>query len=120
MFVPRAFASTQIILIPKNSALTTFSYYRPISLYSFISKVFTWLLTTRLSPLLPKLLSPKQAGFLAGRDIHDNTLLALELVNSLDTKTRGHNIIAKLDMSKAFDRVSWPLLQVVLLKFGFP
>lgn len=30
------------------------------------------------------------------------------MINSLDVKSRGLNVIVKLDMHKAFDRVSWP------------
>ncbi|KAJ6433203.1 hypothetical protein OIU84_020259, partial [Salix udensis] len=38
-----------------------------------------------------------------GRRIEDNILLAQELVQSIDEKTRGSNVILKLDMMKAYD-----------------
>ncbi|XP_019190132.1 PREDICTED: uncharacterized protein LOC109184573 [Ipomoea nil] len=38
----------------------------------------------------------------------------------LDKKCWGLNVVVKLDMMKAFDRVSWPFLQAVLFKLGFP
>src|SRR3954466_3800818 len=53
-----------------------------------------------------------------GRNINDNILLAQELVQSIK-KTRGFNIILKLDMSKAYDSISWLALIKVLRKFGF-
>src|SRR4051812_46108911 len=34
-------------------------------------------------------------------------------------KTRGFNIIMKLDMSKAYDSISWLALIKILRKFGF-
>lgn len=34
-------------------------------------------------------------------------------------RTKGHNIMFKLDMIKAFDRVSLPFLRKLLLRFGF-
>ena len=40
-------------------------------------------------------------------------------MHSLDKKVRGTNIIFKLDMMKAFDRVSWSFLSQLLHKFGF-
>ena len=57
--------------------------------------------------------------FVEGRDITDNILLAQELVHSIDKKIRGHTMILKLDMMKAFDRDSWPFLFSLLAKFGF-
>ena len=46
-------------------------------------------------------------------------LLAQEVVQHLDKKCRGHNILFKLDMMTAFDRVSWPFLELLLLQYGF-
>lgn len=73
----------------------------------------------RLQAILPSLISLSQSGFLKGRDIADNCLLAQELIQSLDRKARGHNLVFKFDMMKAFDRVSWNFLQLLLAKFGF-
>lgn len=118
--IPWAFSTAQIVLLPKKLAPSSFTDYRPICLCTFMNKVFTGLLATRIRPLLPRLISPEQSGFIVGREIHENILLALEMVNSLESRCRGMNIIVKLDMQKAFDRVSWSFLQAVLLKFGFP
>lgn len=72
-----------------------------------------------MKSLLPKLIEEEQSAFLQGRDISHNVLLAQEMVQHLDKRVRGHNIMFKLDMMKAFDRVSWDFLQRCLLKFGF-
>lgn len=42
----------------------------------------------------------------SGRDAFDNVLLAQQLAR-IDRRVRGHNMIIKLDIQKAFDRVSW-------------
>ncbi|CAH9114746.1 unnamed protein product, partial [Cuscuta epithymum] len=117
--IPKAMGSSLIALIPKRDKISTFSDFRPISLSNFISKVCTKLLATRLTFILPKLISPEQAGFMKGRDISDHVLVAQEMINSIDRKVRGTNVIVKLDMAKAFDRLSWVFLEAVLLKFGF-
>ncbi|XP_031100721.1 uncharacterized protein LOC116004702 [Ipomoea triloba] len=117
--IPCAIASAQLVLIPKVINPDTFADFRPISLCTFISKVFTRILATRLSKLLPKLISKEQTGFVEGRNIQDNILLAQELLQYIDKKCRGNNVMVKLDMMKAFDRVSWPFLKAVLHKFGF-
>lgn len=72
-----------------------------------------------MKDLMPRLVLEEQTGFVQGRDIVDNVLLAQEFIRHLDKKTRGHNIAFKLDMLKAFDMVRWDFLQSLLLKFGF-
>lgn len=117
--VPKSAASVFLTLIPKKLSVTSFSDYRPISLCNFLNKIFTRLLTDRLKPILSRLISPEQAAFLSGRDISDNILLTQDLCQFLDHKKRGSNVVLKLDMMKAFDRVSWSFLRKLLLSFGF-
>lgn len=104
--IPRGIASSLIVLLPKKESPAGFGDFRPISLYNFLNKVFTRVLCDRFKPLLPKLILDNQSAFLQGREISDSVLLAQELVQHIDKKVRGHNIMLKLDMMKAFDRVS--------------
>lgn len=117
--IPKALSSARIVLIPKVDNPDSFSKFRPICLATFISKVCTRILANRLSSFLGELISPEQAGFMKGRSIHSHILLANEMVHEIDRTTRGHNLAIKLDMAKAFDRVSWEYIKAVLLKFGF-
>ncbi|XP_031100850.1 uncharacterized protein LOC116004818 [Ipomoea triloba] len=117
--VPFAFSSAQLVLIPKKLNPESFADYRPICLCTFVSKIFTKVISTRLNKLLPRIISREQSGFVQGRNIHDNVLLALELIQSINKRCQGSNVAIKLDMSKAFDRVAWPFLRAVLQRFGF-
>ncbi|KAL2471459.1 Uncharacterized protein Adt_39595 [Abeliophyllum distichum] len=83
------------------------------------NKLVTKLLNSRLSNILPQIISAPQSGFIPGRLIGDNILLAQELLHTLDTKVRGGNAILKLDMAKAYDRLDWGFLISVLEGFGF-
>ncbi|KAL2223898.1 UNVERIFIED_CONTAM: putative mitochondrial protein [Sesamum indicum] len=65
-------------------------------------------------------LSPSQSGFVPGRLLSDNVLLAQELVHSLESRRSEANVIFKLDMAKAYDRVNWEFLFQVLRLKGFP
>ncbi|XP_027122034.2 uncharacterized protein [Coffea arabica] len=54
-----------------------------------------------------------------GRQIFDNVLLAQELITDIGKASRGGNVVLKIDMAKAYDRVSWPFLIQVLRHFDF-
>lgn len=46
-------------------------------------------------------------------------LLVKELVHDLNRYTRGNNVVLKLDVAKAYDRMSWPFIIQMLRCFGF-
>ncbi|XP_027077095.1 uncharacterized protein [Coffea arabica] len=117
--LPRSISSTSIVLIPKLQSPQDFTQFRPISLCNFINKVISKILSDRLSRLLPKIISPQQSGFVRGRHISDNFLLAQELISGIRQPNQGGNVVLKLDMAKAYDRVSWIFLLQVLRRFGF-
>ncbi|XP_031096877.1 uncharacterized protein LOC116001124 [Ipomoea triloba] len=71
----------------------------------------------RLADVLARLIGPYQAGFVKGRNIIDNILLAQELCQGMTTVNK--DVILKLDMTKAYDRMSWKCVLAVLEKFGF-
>ena len=77
------------------------------------------ILTNQLGKILPRLMSPWQTGFVLGRGIVNNILITQELCHDLDRKLVHPNIILKLDMEKAYDRVEWSFLLFMLRKFGF-
>lgn len=66
----------------------------------------TKLLVLRLSALLFRIISSSQSGFVSDQMLHDNVLLVQELVHDINRRTRGGNIVLKLDMTKAYDRMS--------------
>lgn len=46
--------------------------------------------------------------------------LTQEMIKSLHKKLRGGNVMVKIDMSNAYDRVDWRFFIHVLCGFGFP
>ncbi|KAL0322208.1 UNVERIFIED_CONTAM: hypothetical protein Scaly_2517200 [Sesamum calycinum] len=52
-------------------------------------------------------------GFVPGRFLSDNVLLAQELIQSLESRRPEANVVFKLDMAKAYDWVSWEFLYQV-------
>ncbi|XP_042026496.1 uncharacterized protein LOC121773661 [Salvia splendens] len=118
--MPRSFTSTMIVLIPKKEKPVTWSDYRPISLCNITNKIISKILATRLGPFLPLVTSPNQSGFIKGRLLSDNVLLAQELIHNLGNCSPTPNLALKLDMTKAYDRVQWSFLLRILTRMGFP
>nr|XP_027083689.1 uncharacterized protein LOC113705990 [Coffea arabica] len=116
---PKGFSSALIVLIPKVSGTSQWREFWPINLCKLSSKIISKILANCLKLLLPKLISPWQSGFVLGRSIVDNILIAQELALDLDRRLSCPNLMLKLDMAKAYDRVEWTFLMFMLRRLGF-
>lgn len=112
------FNATFIVVIPKGEESNTPDKYRPISLCNTIYKITSKVIATRLKPLLPIIISLEQSGYVEGRQITDGIILTHEIIHSL-TRTNKPGMMLKLDLSKAFDSLSWAYIQKILVAFGF-
>lgn len=73
----------------------------------------------RIRPLLQKLISPTQTSFVRGRQISDNVIIVQEVLN-LFRRAKGRKgfIAWNVDLSKAYDRISWKYILDVLWEIG--
>lgn len=110
--------ATFIALAPKGEDANTPDKYRPIALCNMIYKIVSKVITTRLKKVLPLIISPEQSGYVEGRQITDGIILTHELIQSLKL-TKKPGMLLKLDLSKAFDSLSWAYIQKILIAFGF-
>jgi hypothetical protein len=95
---------TFITVIPKHLGASSVHHYRPISLCNIFYKIISKLIANRLKPLLSKFISPFQTAFVPGRHIHDNSILAHEMLHTLKSKRGNGKLMAvNIDMEKAFD-----------------
>ncbi|KAI0511114.1 hypothetical protein KFK09_011737 [Dendrobium nobile] len=117
--MPKFFTSTTIVLIPKTVGATYWNEFRPISLCTFFNKLISKILVSRMAVFLPKIISLEQTGFVKGRSIFDNVLLAQEIIHDLNAKISGGNVIFKMDISKAYDNLNWKFLYKIMHLFGF-
>ncbi|XP_026396970.1 uncharacterized protein LOC113291684 [Papaver somniferum] len=85
----------------------------------FQDEIKQGILATRLSNILDNLVSEEQVAFLKARNIHENISLASEMVNELHLKRKDGNIGLNLDISQAFDTVSWAFVLEVFRRYGF-
>ena len=97
--------STYLALIPKETNPETFTRFRPISLCNASYKILAKLLANRIKPLLNRLISSNQGGFVEGRHILDNVIQVQETIHS-SKQRKEKGMLIKLDMANAFDRVN--------------
>lgn len=72
-----------ICLILKIENPCTISQFRPISLCNTIYKVPSKIIVGRLKKHMDKLTSPYQKGFVPGRLIHENIIIAREALHTM-------------------------------------
>lgn len=94
--------------------------FRPISLCSTVYKVMARLLKKKLKLCVSDIVQRNQVGFVQDRLLCENVLLATELVRDFQSQgptTRG---CLKIDISKAYDNLSWDFLFKVLSTLQLP
>ncbi|MBA0587244.1 hypothetical protein Gorai_000376 [Gossypium raimondii] len=94
---------TIIVLIPKIKEPIDMTNFWPISLCKVIYKIIAKVLANRLKDTLLNYISQNQRAFVPGRLIHENILIAHELVHYLRSAKNGPNkgFVIKLNMNKA-------------------
>lgn len=116
---PTVFKTAIVSPIHKADDKQTPSNYRPISLLSCLSKILEKLVTIKLVSYLEKnkLLTDRQFGFRKGISTNDALLkLTSTITKRLDA---GEKVIGVfLDLKKAFDTVSIPILLTKLNSMG--
>lgn len=111
--------STFIALIPKKDKPLSFADFRPISLCNLVYILISKGAAQCLKPFLDKFISPQQFGFLKNRQISEPLAITQEILHTVKTKNRCA-LILKLDLSKAFDRVNWSYIRLILLQIAVP
>lgn len=108
---PKAWKTAVVIPIHKGAAKNDPSNYRPISLMGNISKLLERIINKRLMTYLENnnLISDRQFGFRRGKSTEDAVTLLTDIVSAhLDG---GRSCVGVfLDLAKAFDTVSVPIL----------
>jgi hypothetical protein len=110
--------ATFLFLIPKGDKVEDPSKFRLISLCNVVYKIIMKVIVNHLKTLLPFLISQEQTGYVEGRQTLDGIILSHEVLHSLKS-SRSLGMLTKLDMSKAYDKLSWKYIHHTLRAFGF-
>ncbi|XP_056697419.1 uncharacterized protein [Spinacia oleracea] len=111
---------TTITLVPKISNPTKVKDFRPIACCTTLYKIISKILTSRLQMVVGSVVSECQAGFIPGRHIADNIMLATGLVKGYNRKHLSPKCMIKVDLKKAYDSIEWSFLVDVMRSLGFP
>jgi hypothetical protein len=112
---------TDICLISKVDKSEYITQFRPISLCNTIYKIVSKLIVELLKECIASLISPYQTGFVPGRNIHENIVVAKEMGHTMHAMKGRKGVFAiKVDMSKAYDKINWEFIWRVLVEINLP
>eukprot|EP00253_Pinus_taeda_P023692 PITA_23692 len=109
---------TFISLVPNDDQPSTPEKYKPIDLCNIIYKIVSKVIASRLKLLLPLIISPEQSRYIEDRQIMNGIILTHEIIHSLK-QSKKPGMLLKIDLSKAFDSLSWLYIKKTLTTFGF-
>lgn len=110
-----------ICLITKVNQLEHVNYFRSIYLWNMLYKIVSKIIMERLKSIIPKLVSPFQYGFVAGRNIHENIIVSQEILHCMNNLIgrKGYFMI-KADQSKAYAKLSWDFIWRTMVEIKLP
>lgn len=118
--LPPSCNDTVLSLIPTVPSPEFANQFRPIGWCNSAYKVLTKAMTTRLKSAMRKQIGPYQRSFVRGRQITDNILVYQEALHSMRYKQGNEGwMIVKIDVEKAYDKLSWNLILTTLQSAGF-
>ncbi|KAL2943951.1 hypothetical protein RDABS01_032298 [Bienertia sinuspersici] len=111
---------TTLTMVPKVQTPSNVGDYRPIACCSTIYKCISKLLCSKLSTILPDIISPNQGAFVTGKSIMHNALICQDMMRFYRPSQIQDYCMFKLDVKKAYDTVSWGFMNDIRTELGFP
>ncbi|XP_048494320.1 uncharacterized protein LOC125494677 [Beta vulgaris subsp. vulgaris] len=104
-FIHHPINITAIILVPKIAHALQAKDFRPIACCSVLYKIIAKILTIILHSVISEVVNPSQDGFIPGRAINDNILLATELIKGY-TRLHSADVRSVTKIMVAFTKFS--------------
>ena len=109
-------------LIPKDSEKdpTDLDNYRPIGLLPMGYRIMSKAITTRLQPMLSRIIGPHQYAYVNGRRSENIAIIISEMMLQTITVPNSTILNMKLDFRKAFDSMSFQYIHNFLKAIDTP
>jgi hypothetical protein len=107
-----------IYLLPKKDEVVEVKDFCPISFIHSFGKLFSKIPASCLSPHLDELVVVNQSAFFKGHSPYYNFCYVQLAAKAFHARHTPH-LLLKVDITKAFDTVSWSFLFEVLAHLGF-
>lgn len=116
---PDDWRTSVFIPLHKKGDTNNCDNYRLLALISHTSKIFLYILRSRLEHYLLWQISPEQAGFTRGRGTREQILNIRQIIEK-SREFYTPTYLCFVDYSKAFDNIKWEKLWSILLSMGVP
>ena len=112
---------TLLTLVPKVQYPEYLFHLRLINLCNVGYKIITKTVTNKLKEKMSSVVAPSQSSFVPGRQIVDNIIIYQEVLHSMRKRKIGKGLMTiKIDLEKAYDRISWSFIRETLEWFKLP
>ena len=120
--LPESLRSVLFRLIPKDPdhMRTDLDNYRPIGLLPIAYRIISKVVTTRIQPMLSRLIGPHQYAYVNGRRSENIGRIISELMMQTISDPNFSILTLKLDFRKAFDSVSFQYIRSFLNAIDTP
>jgi exonuclease III len=116
--LPSSMLNGVITLVPKQGDPTLLTSWRPITLLNTDYKLIARCLASRITKVLPRLITSDQSFCIPNRTIHTNLHLIRDAIAYANHRSLPLAVVS-LDQASAYDCVEHPYIFYVLHKFGF-
>ncbi|GBG73761.1 hypothetical protein CBR_g17101 [Chara braunii] len=100
--LPQGFVDAYVVLLFKKGAKEDMRNWRQISILNALYKILAKILANRLKEALPSIIDHTHTGFVAGRQIVSNILLAQQILEEEQCTGQAMAFVS-IDLEKAYD-----------------
>uniref|UniRef100_A0A803NGJ6 Uncharacterized protein n=1 Tax=Cannabis sativa TaxID=3483 RepID=A0A803NGJ6_CANSA len=105
--IPAELNETVIALAPKTEFPSCAVDYRPNVCCNTLYKCISRMLCSRLSEILPNIISQNQRAFVKNHSLAHNIMIFQDLIKNYNRNNASPRCALKVDLSKAYDTVDW-------------
>ena len=115
--VPDDYCKSIIVTIPKKSGSNSCEQFRTLTLLTHVSKILTKIINRRIEGKVEQYLKNDQYGFRRQKGTRE-AILGLRVLIEKQIDRNKITYLAFIDLKKAFDKVNWNKMLLILREIG--